>query len=90
MKSFKELDFNMTFIYPANFVPAKAGITAPATYTIPATKPDKPPCVQTPLSVGSNAADNSALVFSIIDAGSRTVDLNVFDVSLFSALRRQT
>ncbi len=67
MKSFKELDFNMTFIYPANFVPAKAGITAPATYTIPTTRPDKPPCVQTPLSVGSNAADTSALVFSIID-----------------------
>ncbi len=67
MKSFKEVDFNMTFIYPAGFTPAKAGVTAPNTYTIPAPKPDKSRCVQTPLSVGSNAAGTSALVFSIID-----------------------
>ena len=73
MKSFKELDFNMTFIYPADFIPAKAKVTAPETYTIPATKPDKPPCVQTPLSVGSNTAGNSALVFSIIDDACPTI-----------------
>jgi hypothetical protein len=73
MKSFKELDFNMTFIYPADFVPAKANVAAPATYTVPATRPDKPPCVQTPLSVGSNAAGNSALVFSIIDDACPTI-----------------
>jgi hypothetical protein len=73
MKSFKELDFDMTFIYPADFVPAKAGITAPATYTIPTTKPDKPRCVQTPLSVGSNAAGTPALVFSIIDDACPTI-----------------
>ncbi len=73
MKSFKELDFNMTFIYPADFIPAKRGVTAPATYTIPTTKPDKPPCVQTPLSVGSNAAGNSAFVFSIIDDACPTI-----------------
>jgi hypothetical protein len=73
MKSFKELDFNMTFIYPADFIPAKANVPAPETYTIPATKPDNPPCVQTPLSVGSNAAGNAALVFSIIDAACPTI-----------------
>jgi hypothetical protein len=73
MKSFKELDFDMTFIYPADFVPAKAGVTAPTTYTIPTTKPDKPPCVQTPLSVGSVAAGNAALVFSIIDDACSTI-----------------
>ena len=73
MKSFKELDFNMTFIYPADFIPAKANVTAPDTYTIPTTKPDKPPCVQTPLSVGSNATGNAALVFSIIDNACPTI-----------------
>jgi hypothetical protein len=73
MKSFKELDFDMTFIYPADFVAAKAGVTVPATYAIPATKPDKPPCVQTPLSVGSNAAGTAALVFSIIDDACPTI-----------------
>jgi hypothetical protein len=73
MKSFKELDFNMTFIYPADFIPAKAGVTAPATYTIPTTRPEKPRCVQTPLSVGSNAAGTSALVFSIIDDACPTI-----------------
>jgi hypothetical protein len=73
MKSFKELDFNMTFIYPADFTPAKANATAPETYTIPTTRPDKPPCVQTPLSVGSNSAGNAALVFSIIDDACPTI-----------------
>jgi hypothetical protein len=73
MKSFKEVDFNMTLIYPADFVPAKPGATAPATYTIPTTKPDNPPCVQTPLSVGSNGEGNSALVFSIIDDACPTI-----------------
>jgi hypothetical protein len=73
MKAFKELDFGMTFVYPADFVPADAKATAPTEYALPTTKPVSesssapPPCVQAPLSVGTNAADNSALVVSIID-----------------------
>jgi hypothetical protein len=73
MKSFKELDFDLNFIYPADFVPAKANVAAPATYTIPTPKPEKPPCVQTPLSVGSVASNNAALVFSIIDDACPTI-----------------
>jgi len=67
MKTFKEADFDMTFIYPADFVPADPKVTAPASYSLPSVKVANPPCVQTPLSVGSNAAGTAALVFSIID-----------------------
>ena len=60
------LDFDVTFIYPASSVPAKAGVTH-RHFTIPTSKSDKSPCVpDTPL-VGSPATGNSALVFSIID-----------------------
>jgi hypothetical protein len=73
MKAFKELDFGMTFVYPADFVPADPKAAAPTEYARSATLPTSessstpPPCVQAPLSVGTNAADNSALVVSIID-----------------------
>lgn len=67
MKTFKEQDFDMTFIYPADFVPANPGAAAPVSYSLPATRPANPPCVQAPLSVGTNAAGTSALVISIID-----------------------
>jgi hypothetical protein len=73
MKSFKELDFDMNFIYPADFVSAKPGVSAPDTYTIPVPRPNKPRCVQTPLSVGSPATGNAALVFSIIDDACPTI-----------------
>jgi hypothetical protein len=73
MKTFKELDFDMTFIYPATFVPVDPKATAPSTYTLPKSKPDKPPCVQTPLAVGTNTPDTSALVFSIIDDACPTI-----------------
>jgi len=69
MKTFREQDFNLTFIYPADFVAVDPKTPAPAIYSLPATKAGAPdaPCVHTPLSVGSNGAGNSALVFSIID-----------------------
>lgn len=73
MKTFKELDFDMTFIYPATFVPADRKVTAPETYTLPKSRPANPPCVQTPLAVGTNTPDTSALVFSIIDDACPTI-----------------
>jgi hypothetical protein len=73
MKTFKDLDFDMTFIYPATFVPVDPKATAPSTYTSPKSRPANPPCVQTPLAVGTNTLDTSALVFSIIDDACPTI-----------------
>ncbi len=73
MKTFKEPDFDMTFIYPASFVPVDPKAAAPSTYSMPKSRPDKPPCVQTPLAVGTNTPDTSALVFSIIDDACPTI-----------------
>jgi hypothetical protein len=67
MKTFKAPDFDMTFIYPASFVPADPKATVASTYTLPKSRPANPPCVQTPLSVGANTAGTPALVFSIVD-----------------------
>jgi hypothetical protein len=73
MKTFKELDFDMTFIYPASYVPVDPKAPAPSTYTSPKSRPANPHCVQTPLAVGTNTPDTSALVFSIIDDACPTI-----------------
>lgn len=68
MKSFHIQDFDMTFIYPGDFIPADAKATAPTTYVLPTTHPANPPCVQAPLSVGSaTAPGRPVIVISILD-----------------------
>jgi hypothetical protein len=74
--SFRALDFDLTYSYPKNFIPADPKTPALAVYALP--KPDPkaadPVCVHAPLSVGyTNNGGNSVLVFSIIDSSCPTI-----------------
>jgi hypothetical protein len=87
MTSFRALDFDLTYSYPKDFIPADSKTPAPTVYALPKPDPNAkdPTCVHAPLSVGyTNGGGNSVLVFSIIDGSCPSILKDAQQLSTFT------
>jgi hypothetical protein len=87
MTTFRALDFDLTYSYPKDFIPADVKTPTPAFYALPKPDPNAkdPVCVHAPLSVGyTNGGGNSVLVFSMIDSSCPTILKEAQDLGTFT------